>query len=299
MFLKKRYHSLRLRLVDICSLAYLAAIGFLLLFFHRHVPDWPLLFLIRLLSVIAVLEIIRAAAKNPAAKFFPTLRVVYPVAIILYGALEISYTQQLFFATPWAADLLADWDKALFGTHPTVWVQQFYSPGLDELMNFFYNLYFLFIPIVLTALLWQGKKEEALAAISIACFNYFLNYFLFYLIPALSPRMIPWLSALHSKDFTGFFFASITRLYQGEQGVMKGGCFPSVHVSAALSWSIAAWRYERKLGYLFFPMTLGVAVSTFYLRYHHAVDPLAGLLLGAVCSALAIRILKKRREDPL
>ncbi|MCI0693430.1 phosphatase PAP2 family protein [candidate division KSB1 bacterium] len=130
-------------------------------------------------------------------------------------------------------------------------------------------------------------------------YGYFANFLLFYFFPALSPRMMPWLAAMHSAaEPTGYFFASLTRLVQGqEQGAIHGGCFPSSHVAGALAWSLAAWRYNRKVSYFLFPLVAGVAVSTVYLRYHHALDPLFGIILGFICYPVAVAILRKRREE--
>jgi membrane-associated phospholipid phosphatase len=51
------------------------------------------------------------------------------------------------------------------------------------------------------------------------------------------------------------------------------------------------------VSYFLFPLVAGIAVCTVYLRYHHAVDPLFGLVLGLVCYPVAVAILKKRQED--
>jgi membrane-associated phospholipid phosphatase len=91
----------------------------------------------------------------------------------------------------------------------------------------------------------------------------------------------------------------LEQLIQGEQGAARGAAFPSAHVSASVAWSMVSWRYARRIAYINWPLTIGTAASTVYLGFHHAIDPIAGLLLGAACYWLGLRILRARGEDPL
>jgi hypothetical protein len=252
--LRKRYGHIRFRLLDFCCLGYMALIGLLLPLFHRQVPHWPSDFLIHVLFVIAGLEIIRLAEKRPQNKLLWAIRTFYPVAFYGYGYGEIDHTVRMLLGSYWAIDFLLNLDKAIFGVHPTIWVQQFYSPWLDELMNFFYAGYYFFPALIALPLFLRKKSEETLAAFSIVTFVYFSNYLLFYIFPTLSPRHIPGFAEMHTAEYTGYFIASFNRFVQSF-GSVHGGCFPSSHVSGALAWSLVACRYNRKLGYLFFPMS--------------------------------------------
>lgn len=300
MFLIDRYRHLRFRLADLNCLGYMALLNLLLPFLHREVPHWWRDFLIHLLFVAAGLEIVRLGERRQPNRVLRFLRIFYPLAFIAYGYMEVDHLQRMWYGSYWAADFLANMDKALFGVHPTVWIQKFYTPWLDELMSFCFWSYYLFLPLVALPLFFRGKYEEAMAAFGLVTFTYFVNFLLFYFFPALSPRMMPWLAAMHSAaEPTGYFFASLTRLVQGqEQGAIHGGCFPSSHVAGALAWALAAWRYNRTVSYFLFPLVAGVAVSTVYLRYHHAMDPLFGIILGFVCYPVAVAVLKRRREEP-
>ena len=60
-----RYSKIRFRLMDICCLAYMALIGFLLIFFHKTVINWPLHVFIHAAIVIGILEIVRLGEKYP------------------------------------------------------------------------------------------------------------------------------------------------------------------------------------------------------------------------------------------
>jgi membrane-associated phospholipid phosphatase len=296
---RKRYRNVRFRLVDINCIGYMAVIGVLLVFFHREVPSWYVDVLVHLAFVIGALELVRVAERNPHRTALWVARTFYPIVFYTYCFIEFNRTTRMFAGTFWMSEYLVRADKALFGTHPTVWAERFYSPWLDELMAICYCTYYLAAPIIAGCLFFRGKREDTLAGFSIVTFGYFVNYVLFYVFPAVSPRMIPWLADLHARDYTGYVIASALRLLEGSEGVVTGGCFPSSHVTGALSWALVGWRYDRKVGVVFLILTVGVVISTVYHRYHHAVDPLAGVVLGFVCYAMAIRILRRRGEDPL
>jgi membrane-associated phospholipid phosphatase len=55
--------------------------------------------------------------------------------------------------------------------------------------------------------------------------------------------------------------------------------FPSGHTMLALVVLFYTWRYEKRLLFLFAPIALLIIISTIYLRYHYAVDVLAGIIL--------------------
>ncbi|MDH7512024.1 MAG: phosphatase PAP2 family protein [Clostridiales bacterium] len=293
----RRYAQARFRLVDFNCLAYFGVIAFLLIFFHRTVPAWPTYVLIHALVIVAILEIVRLGESLPRRRGLWFLRTFYPVAAILIGWSEIDALVRMFFGGYWATDLLIRADVMVFGVHPTVWVQKFYRPWLDELMAVCYSGYYLFLPLATLPLFIKKKYEETLAVFSVSTFVLFINYFLFYLMPVLSPVMTESLDALHTRRYSGHILAEITRFLQ-DHGSVRGGTFPSSHISQALAWALMAFRYNRKMGRILLPVVLGVAVSTVYLGYHHALDPIAGLLLGALLYPVGIKIIKARGEDP-
>ncbi len=293
----RRYGQVRFRLVDINCLAYFGGIAFLLIFFHRTVPAWPKHVLTHTLVIVAILEIVRLGESLPGRKGIWFLRTFYPVAAILIGWSEVDALARMFFGSYWATDLLIRADVTVFGVHPTAWVQKFYRPWLDELMAIFYSGYYLFLPLATLPLFIKKKYEETLAVFSVATFVLFINYFLFFLMPVLSPVMTESLDALHTARYSGFIVAEITRFIQTHASV-RGGTFPSSHVSQALIWALMAFRYNRKMGRILLLAVPGMAVSTVYLGYHHALDPIGGLLLGVLLYPVGIKIIEVRREDP-
>jgi membrane-associated phospholipid phosphatase len=293
-----RYGHIRWRVMDLTCIGYTALIGALLVFFHRHVPDWPKHIGLHLLLVIGFLEVVRAGERTPRRSWLWVLRTFYPVVLLLYGWKELGTLQLMFCGDFWGTEKVTALDKLLFGVHPTVWVQRLYRPWLDELIKVFYFGYYLFLPVVTFTLYLKKKREAALAAFSIITCTYLVNFVLFYLFPVVNPGTVPEIQALSTRAHSGYIVSNILQQVIA-RGYIPGGAFPSSHVSGAFVWALVAARYLKKSGYILFPMAVGVAVATVYLGYHHALDPICGFILGGLCYALGLRWVKSRGEDPL
>ena len=295
---KKRYGRVRFRSVDITCIAYLLLIGFFLCFFHKNIPNWPLYVAVHIGVVLAILEVVRSVERSGEKKAAWFFRIFYPVVINIFAWRELDALIPMFFDNYWATDLVIRAEKSIFNGLPNVWFQQFYRPWLDELMHVFYSVYYLFVPLVALILYVRKKYDAALAAFFIGIFTHFVNFSLFFLFPVLAPFMAEKMRDYDIGSWTGYWIADFTRFVQ-TSGACKGATFPSSHVSAAFVWSFAALRYLRPLGYVLLPAAFGVAVSTVYLGYHYALDPIFGLILALVCFPVALKILESRDEDPL
>jgi len=293
-----RYSEIRFRVLDIACAGFLGSVGFLLIFFHKTVDAWPRYVLIHAVMVLAILELVRAGEKHPQNKILWFARTFYPIAIFLFGWSEVGSIVRMFFGTFWFTAPATAMDKFLFGAHPTAWFQQFFNPVLDEIFGILYASYYLFMPTVVLVLYIKKKREETLAAFSFLSVTLLSNYLLFYLLPTLSPIMAEGLADLHTEVYTGYVFTRFIRMVQANAG-MAGGAFPSSHISEVFVIALAALRYEKKLGFVMLPVTFGVAVSTVYLGYHHAVDPIFGFIWGGICYIVTLKLLKLRKEDPL
>jgi len=82
--------------------------------------------------------------------------------------------------------------------------------------------------------------------------------------------------------------------------VVKGGCFPSSHVAGAITYALCCARYGGgRMTLLVGFLATGIVGATVYLGYHHAVDPLAGIVVGLGSYKLGVWLLGRRGEDPL
>jgi membrane-associated phospholipid phosphatase len=297
-WLEKRYGTIRFRLADINCLAYLGLMAVLLVFFHKAVPNWPGFALLHLAIILVILEIVRLGERPPRRRVLWFLRIFYPVVVILFGWGEVDALGRMFFGSYWATDLIIRAEQLIWSGSSAAWFQKVRRPWLDELMAIFYASYYLFLISATLPLFIKKKYEQTLAVLSLGTFVTLVNYFLFYLIPVLSPAMADASNLAQRGTHSGYLVSAFVHFVQSK-GAVRGGTFPSSHISEALIWSLAAFRYNRKVGAVFLAVVPGVVVSTVYLKYHYALDPLFGLLLAAVLYPVALKIVKARGEDPL
>jgi membrane-associated phospholipid phosphatase len=165
------------------------------------------------------------------------------------------------------------------GVHPTVWLQQFARPALNDFMQMAYLTYFFHL-IVLGAIHNRRKEERAFWAVmtsSIAAYS--IGYVIALVFPIESPdHALRW---LHTGELNGGFFTALSGVVE-RFGRAHGAAFPSAHVCGAFVALLGAWRNRRWLFWVFLPFFVCMLVSTVYGRYHDVADVLAGLVTGAI-----------------
>ena len=71
-----------------------------------------------------------------------------------------------------------------------------------------------------------------------------------------------------------------------EAGSSRGAAFPSSHVAVATTQFVMVVRYQPRLSFFVFAISLGLAAGAVYGGFHYAVDALAGVAVGdAGCAA--------------
>jgi len=211
--------------------------------------------------------------------------VAYPVAIIAFGWSSLSQMAPVIYGNYWTTSWVVQFDRLIFGIHPTVWCEQFYRPWLDECMNVFYSGYYLYMPMTVLFLLFNRKHKDLIYALSLASFTYLGCFVLYCIFPTLGPSMTPEIVELSKNSYTGYWISSITKWIQSG-GSVVGAAFPSSHVAGSIIWTLIALKIKRPLGIFLALMTPGVALSTVYLGYHHALDSVTGIAWGFFCYKL-------------
>jgi membrane-associated phospholipid phosphatase len=177
-------------------------------------------------------------------------------------------------------------DLALFGVHPTVWLERFATPLITDLLQLAYLSYYL-IPLALGCLLIARGRfdafEEVLFGILLCFYLSYLGYLLF---PAVGPRYT--LSALQS----GMLQVSpcTAKIQQVLDALEKNktDAFPSGHSAVSLICLYYAWKQREQLLFaVLVPVVAGLLAATVYLRYHYVIDVIAGCALTGVTVVLA------------
>lgn len=275
-----------LKLADRTAIAYTAAAALLLLFAGADVPGRWGRVAVHVAIIVAVLALVRLA---PRGGVWAIARAVYPLPLLLFWWGQLEHEIPLLWGSYWTTDWLVRGDQALFGGHPTMLVQSLFTPWLDELMAFCYLSYYLFlaVPVVLV---FKRRFDSAVAGYGAILLTYAANFTLFVLFPANSPpQILQQYPDLQPSLFTGFVLGDLIRSLQATDSV-TGAAFPSSHIAGSMVCTLVALRFLPRLGRFLVPLLLGMSVATVYLGYHHALDPIFGILLGAAGYAAARRI---------
>jgi membrane-associated phospholipid phosphatase len=276
--------------MDAVVLTYWIVLGILVVPFHHDVRGWAAIPFKHAALCAAVIGLIRWNARHthPVLGF---VRTFYPVLWICFSWIEMGNLITMIFPY-WGNAFCVKADLWIFGVHPTVWVERLFRPWLTECMNFFYTIYYFFIPMVAFPLYFRGRRRETEDFLFLVTFTFAVSFLFFILIPAEGAWVV--LKDLHTVQPEGGFFLQFIESVQS-RGTMRGGAFPSSHVAAAFTIALASRRYNRPLSFVLLPLACGVALATVYCRYHHAVDAVAGVVSG-VCLTAAGRALLRRAE---
>jgi len=277
---------------DRLTVAYLIFSTALILVCRQNIPRWATLLPIHLGLIVMIFGLVYA--REHAVSVLSLLSHWYPTLLFLFFFEEIGLIVHAIFPG-WFDEYLIKADYAMFGVHPTVWIEQFSGYWLNEYMQLVYTSYFL-LTIGLGAYLWiRNQREDFAVFIASTCAAYYLCYVIFVLFPIESPHHT--LRHLQRVELAGGPFTAFINLIE-KHGRVHGGAFPSAHVAGSMVVLISAWRFARRAkycGYWLTPLVLSIWVATVYGRYHYVVDVFAGMLMavigcwlgGKLCSARA------------
>lgn len=227
-------------------------------------------------GVFIVMALVRREDRLP-----PVLRVLvnfYPAAFvpILYESLG----PLIVAARPIARDdLLIAADRRLFGTDPTVWLQQFLRPGLTDFLFVAYLTYY-FIAIALGAILWRRSPSTTRRFIFTLTLAYVVSYAGYFALPALGPRVA--LASQHTAPLETTTLSRTISSTLDELENTKFDVFPSGHTMIAVVVVIVAFQRARDAFWWLLPVAVCLVVSTVYCRYHYVMDVITGAALAAV-----------------
>jgi membrane-associated phospholipid phosphatase len=265
--------------VDRLFIGYLAALGLLIAFYFRRVPDATMLLAAHALGLLLIVIIAKAGIRSPAGlKLQAILHYWYPLAYIPIFYKEMAVLIPAIRHTD--LDARMAWlDFRLWGANPTVWLERLVNPWLVEFLQFAYTL---FVPVVIlvAAAIWARKLYPEFRYYAfLVTLGFLASYVGYLLVPVRGPRFF--LAPLQHVDLRGvWLFGSLQSVLNRLESAHYD-CFPSGHTELTL---IAWWSsrcVSRKLFAALSVYSILIVTATVYLRYHYTVDVLAGAVLAA------------------
>lgn len=270
---------------DLLSLSFIGLLSILTVFFIPSIASWGKLLTTYYLLAAAITALALYRKRTALVKSGFYLHAILTVITILMIFNSLGDLIPGIWSSTFD-DVLIKIDHALFGVHPTVWMERIISPGLTALLQCAYISYY-FIPLSLgVVLIAKGKHDEFEEALFGIVLCFYLSYIGYLLVPAVGPRFT--LDHIQTTDLqAGPFIQEIQSVLNGLEH-NKTDAFPSGHTAVALMTLYYAWKKKEKaLSAVLLPIVLGLIISTVYLRYHYGVDVLAGIALTILTIYLA------------
>jgi membrane-associated phospholipid phosphatase len=268
----------RLNLLDSLTSAFITIIILLLiLFYHRFPNGWRTL-LGYIILLLLVLFISYARQRWREIKMVRALCDLSPIFFIL------AVFELLGGITPYLRpdidSLLIKADLALFGVHPTVWMEDLFIPWVADILALAYISYY-FIPLILILILYfKGRSNEFFLTAGTLLLGYYICYIIYIFMPAIGPRFT--LASLQQIPLNGgIIMNTIVDTLNALEG-NKRDCFPSGHTQIVLISLWFAFKYRRPLFWIYLPIIIALIISTVYLRYHYVIDLVAGIAAAGI-----------------
>ena len=251
-------------------------------------------FVAAVVLVLCRVEAIAGAYRNDcptvAQWFWHFWRHWYPHLFFLFCFEELARLVHLF-SPVWQDAKLIAFDQWLTGVNPSLWLERFSHPALNEIMQFAYFTYFIFLLALGGILYYRSDWKGYWSVMTYSAIGYGLGYVIAMFFPVQSPWFT--LAGMWHGELTGGPFTALINLIE-KCGRVHGAAFPSQHVAGAVAALWGAWRHRRWLFWVFLPFVVSMCVSTVYVRNHYVADVFGGMVTGTLGYVIGSWVMKKR-----
>jgi membrane-associated phospholipid phosphatase len=274
--------SSRLRPVDLLLAGYLTVVSVVAIVRAPALPDcWWLLVGHALFGLL--LYLLTRPGLGPVGR---SIREIYPLLLLISLYSELDVLNGPGGVTAYDATVQG-WELAIFGAQlSTEWWRAMPSRFWSAVLHAAYLSYYL---IVVAPAFYFAFRRNLVALrhfILVVMTTFVVCYLIFLFFPVAGPYYVfprpdPW--------FLDNLFARA--VYDTlATGSSYGAAFPSSHVAAAIAATLSAGRGSRALGWTLAVPTVLLSVAVVYCQMHYGVDAIAGLLTGAVMTAVVDRL---------
>jgi membrane-associated phospholipid phosphatase len=184
------------------------------------------------------------------------------------------------------AELIA-LDRLIFGEVPAVTWEPYVHPALVEWLAFFYFSYFLLVAAAIIPGVIKGRDAVRMERVYGILFIAVVGFIGYTLVPGKGP----YAALTFATPLEGGMWWGITTEAVNTIGPQLD-IFPSLHTAAPLFLAIHTFanRRSRMLRWLAWPLVFvaaNIIVATLYLRWHYAVDVVAGVALAVLAAVVA------------
>ncbi len=221
----------KLKPVDLLSLAFLLLLSAIAVVFITKVQSWEWLLARYVLLSLSVVALSLCNARSNTVVAVKYLYAFLPVFIILVVFDSLADLIPGIWSR-YLDEVLIKIDHAIFGVHPTVWLERFISPFLTDVLQICYISYYLMAVSLGIALLAKNKQKEFDEAVFGIVLCFYLSYIGYILFPAIGPRFT--LDSLQTTDLQAGSFTLAIQNTLNDLERNRTDAFPSGHTAVAL-----------------------------------------------------------------
>jgi membrane-associated phospholipid phosphatase len=226
-----------------------------------------------LLAAVYMIARYLAANENRAVRF---LRLFYIPLLLTFFYEETSALLHLFHPG-WLDSRIIAWERSLLGVSPTLWIQPWQKPLINEWMMMGYFSYYIIIAAPLLTLFFKHRDRDAAQLVWATSLAFFISYLGFIVCPVQGPRYE--LAGLYDGELTGFLFVPLVQKLM-HLAAIHGGCMPSSHAAVAIVSTVYIMKYNRHLGMVTLPLVATLCLGTVWGRFHYLSDVVGGIIIA-------------------
>ncbi len=188
-------------------------------------------------------------------------------------------------------------DAALLGADVGVLLEPLVSPPLTTLMACFYAGYYL-LPVSVGVWWWRRNRTAFRELMMGEAGALFIGYLGYLFLPAVGPHVhlaADTFGVALDGDFIG---DAIRALNENHGGHFPRDAFPSLHTANGVTVLLVVWRHERRLLTIYLPLVTGLVAATMYLRFHYAIDVVAGAALAVAWQVAVVYLVARESRCP-
>lgn len=175
-------------------------------------------------------------------------------------------------------------ERSLFsGKLLSVWLEPLIHRPLTDLLSGAYVSWFILIYATVLVMVTHSRRAVA-DYVFTAIFTFYIGYFMYLLVPVMGPIF----TVNYAVPVGG-----IDPLFSSGQALVSRDCFPSLHTGLTVVMMVQIWRYRRKWAWFYIPVGALIVCATIYLRFHYALDDIAGASLAIATTQIAPFMLRR------
>jgi len=283
--------SSRLRLTllttsDVATILFLTILSLLNIAFASVISFWYVLVGCNMLF-ICLIPFFAEKAKETRFRLIGYIRDWYPVPMILYVFKETYMMVHPIHPQDYD-QLLISIDRWIFGGDPTRWLSAFAHPFVTEILQICYASYYLILLSVFFELSFEKRHTEFFLGSFLVIYGFYLSYIGYFLLPAVGPRFTLYDFTTMDTSLPGVWVTNALRDFvNAGESIPKSvpnaidyaqrDAFPSGHTQLTLTILYISFSNHLKSRWVILIAGSLLIISTVYLRYHYAIDVIAGV----------------------